>query len=49
MTLLAYGLPNAAHFGAAPNWGDLYHAYAGRLMGMVISFIIAGSTACISS
>jgi uncharacterized membrane protein len=42
MTLLAYGLPNAAHFYAAPNWNDLYHAYAGRLTGMMMSFIIAG-------
>lgn len=42
MTLLAYGLPQAAHFDAAPHWADLYHAYAGRLAGMVMSFIIAG-------
>jgi uncharacterized membrane protein len=42
MTLLAYGLPNAAHFETAPTWGDLYHAYAGRLIGMIMSFIIAG-------
>src|ERR1700739_874728 len=42
MTLLAYGLPNAAHFDAAPTWADLYHAYGGKLSGMIMSFIIAG-------
>lgn len=42
MTLLAYGLPNAAHFEAAPSWGDLYQAYGGKLSGMIMSFIIAG-------
>jgi uncharacterized membrane protein len=42
MTLLAYGLPNAGHFEAAPSWGDLYNAYAGKLTGMIMSFIIAG-------
>jgi uncharacterized membrane protein len=42
MTLLAYGLPQAAHFDAAPDWADLYHAYGGRLLGMVMSFVVAG-------
>jgi uncharacterized membrane protein len=42
MTLLAYGLPQAAHFDQVPDWADLYHAYGGRLQGMVLSFIIAG-------
>jgi len=42
MTLLAYGLPQAAHFEQPPSWADLYHAFAGRLVGMVMSFIIAG-------
>jgi uncharacterized membrane protein len=42
MTLLAYDLPKASQFSQAPDWGDLYHAYAGRLMGLVMSFIIAG-------
>jgi uncharacterized membrane protein len=42
MTLLAYGLPQAAQFAQAPSWSDLYHAYGGRLQGMVLSFIIAG-------
>jgi len=42
MTLLAYGLPQAAHFEQAPDWADLYHAYGGRLLGMSLSFIIAG-------
>jgi uncharacterized membrane protein len=42
MTLLAYDLPKAAQFTDAPGWVDLYHAYAGRLGGLVLSFIIAG-------
>jgi len=42
MTLLAYSLPQAAHFEQAPGWADLYHAFGGRLLGMVLSFIIAG-------
>jgi uncharacterized membrane protein len=42
MTLLAYGLPQAAQFDQAPNWSDLYHAFGGRLAGMVMSFVIAG-------
>ena len=42
MTLLAYGLPQAAHFEHVPDWADLYQAYAGRLGGMMLSFIIAG-------
>jgi uncharacterized membrane protein len=42
MTLLAYDLPKASQFTQAPDWGDLYHAYSGRLMGLVLSFIIAG-------
>jgi TMEM175 potassium channel family protein len=42
MTLLAYGLPQAARFDQAPSWSELYHAFGGRLMGMVMSFLIAG-------
>jgi TMEM175 potassium channel family protein len=42
MTLLAYGLPQAAQFEHAPNWADLYHAFGGRIVGMVMSFIVAG-------
>ena len=43
MTLLAYGLPQAAHFEHAPDWADLYNAYGGgRLLGMVLSFVVAG-------
>ena len=42
MTLLAYGLPQAAHFDTAPDWADLYHAFGGKLVGMAMSFIIAG-------
>jgi len=42
MTLLAYGLPQAAHFEQVPDWADLYQVYAGRLGGMMLGFIIAG-------
>ncbi len=42
MTLLAYDAPKAAHFTGPPDWSDLYHAYAGRLSGLILSFIIAG-------
>ena len=42
MTLLAYDAPKAGQFAGPPNWSDLYHAYAGRLSGVVLSFIIAG-------
>ena len=42
MTLLAYGMPQAARFDQAPNWADLYHAFGGRLVGMIMSFVIAG-------
>jgi uncharacterized membrane protein len=42
MTLLAYDLPKAGQFAQAPDWSDLYHAYGGRLQGVVLSFIIAG-------
>jgi uncharacterized membrane protein len=42
MTLLAYDAPKAGHFAGPPDWSDLYHAYAGRLSGLALSFIIAG-------
>jgi uncharacterized membrane protein len=42
MTLLAYDLPKAGQFAQIPGWADLYHAYAGRLSGLALSFIIAG-------
>jgi len=42
MTLLAYGLPQAAHFEHVPDWADLYSAYGGKLGGMALSFVIAG-------
>jgi uncharacterized membrane protein len=42
MTLLAYDLPKAAQFAHLPDWNDLYSALGGRLLGMALSFIIAG-------
>jgi uncharacterized membrane protein len=42
MTLLAYDLPKGGQFNSLPGWLDLYHLYAARLSGMVLSFIIAG-------
>ncbi len=42
MTLLAYDLPKAGQFTSLPGWADLYHAYAGRLSSLALSFIIAG-------
>ena len=42
MTLLAYDLPRAGQFAGLPDWADLYHLYAGRLTGLMLSFIIAG-------
>jgi hypothetical protein len=41
MTLLAYDLPKAGAFESAPTWTDLYQLYAGRLSGLILSFIIA--------
>src|SRR5689334_8226461 len=42
MTLLAYGLPRPGQFADLPGWSDLYHLYAGRLVALVLSFVIAG-------
>src|ERR1700761_4118087 len=42
MTLLAYDLPRAAQFTHLPDWHDLYQAFGGRVLGMALSFIIAG-------
>ncbi|MFT4096009.1 MAG: TMEM175 family protein [Rhodoblastus sp.] len=42
MTLLAYDLPRAATFGAAPDWSMLLNAYARPLIALVLSFMIAG-------
>jgi uncharacterized membrane protein len=42
MTLLAYDAPKASNFSSAPSWSDLHQAYAGRLSGLALSFIIAG-------
>ena len=41
MTLLAYDLPKA-NFAGLPNWDDLYRLYSGRLVGLILSFVIAG-------
>ncbi len=41
MTLLAYDLPKAG-FSTLPDWTDLYRLYAGRLSGLVLSFVVAG-------
>jgi uncharacterized membrane protein len=42
MTLLAYDLPRAAEFSAAPTWSELTHLYAARLIALTLSFLIAG-------
>jgi uncharacterized membrane protein len=42
MTLLAYDLPRAAQFTAAPTWDELVHLYAARLIALTLSFLIAG-------
>jgi uncharacterized membrane protein len=42
MTLLAYDLPKATQFVSAPVWTDLFHAYAQRVVVLIISFIVAG-------
>ena len=42
MTLLAYDLPKAAQLKGVPDWSDLYHLYAARVSGLILSFIIAG-------
>jgi len=41
MTLLAYDLPKAA-FKNLPDWTDLYNVYGGRVVGLMLSFVIAG-------
>ena len=42
ITLLAYDLPRAAQFSAAPTWGELAHLYGARLTALILSFLIAG-------
>jgi uncharacterized membrane protein len=42
MTLLAYDLPKARGFAAAPGWMDLVRTYAQPLIALMISFIVAG-------
>jgi uncharacterized membrane protein len=42
MTLLAYDLPKASKFLAAPNLTDLLNAYAQPVIALMISFVIAG-------
>ncbi|MDH6258299.1 TMEM175 family protein [Bradyrhizobium sp. BR13661] len=42
MTLLAYDLPKAGSFASVPTWSDLGDVYSGKLVGLALSFIIAG-------
>jgi len=42
MTLLAYDLPKSGQFDHLPTWSDLHQLYAGRVIGFVLSFVIAG-------
>jgi uncharacterized membrane protein len=42
MTLLAYDLPDADMFATAPTWTELYHAYAQKIIALMLSFIVAG-------
>ena len=42
MTLLAYDLPKASAFKAAPQWIDLLRVYAQPVIALAISFVVAG-------
>jgi uncharacterized membrane protein len=42
MTLLAYDMPKPPVSEQAPNWAELYHAYAPHVAALMLSFIIAG-------
>ena len=42
MTLLAYDLPKASSFKAAPGWIDLLRVYAQPVIALAISFVVAG-------
>lgn len=42
MTLLAYDLPKASSFKAAPEWIDLVRVYAQPVIALAISFVVAG-------
>jgi uncharacterized membrane protein len=42
MTLLAYDLPRAAQFAAAPSWDELFRAFGPRFKALLLSFIVAG-------
>jgi uncharacterized membrane protein len=42
MTLLAYDLPKASSFTAAPRWVDLLNVYAQPVIALAISFVVAG-------
>jgi len=42
MTLLAYDLPKASSFAAAPRWIDLLNVYAQPVIALAISFVVAG-------
>ncbi|CAN5220249.1 TMEM175 family protein [soil metagenome] len=42
MTLLAYNLPKPSGLSAAPDWTELWRAYAPHIVPLMLSFIIAG-------
>jgi uncharacterized membrane protein len=42
MTLLAYDLPKASTFTAAPGWHDVMRVYAQPVIALTISFVVAG-------
>ena len=42
MTLLAYDMPKGQLTAAAPNWMEIWHAYASHLVALLLSFMVAG-------
>ncbi len=42
MTLLAYNIPKSQLTAAAPNWGEIWRAYASHLLTLLLSFSVAG-------
>ena len=42
MTLLAYDLPKGQVRAPAPNWIEIWHAYASQLIALLLSFVVAG-------